>query len=104
MSSQRFESRPAGVQPALTTVPCPCVADLIDFAQGRVNPEDRQRIEVHLQSTGCPHCRGWIAKSVPPFDSPQRNSSPPLAAADSAKWQRLVFQDLGKRLRQLEET
>jgi hypothetical protein len=107
MSPFRSEFRPAGASPALKTAPCPAVADLLDFAQGRAGPDDRQRIEVHLQSTSCPHCRRWLANSsslpADPFDPPPLRSAALPPTADSSPWQQQVFQDLEKRLQQLDD-
>ena len=100
-SDRRSRQRPA-VKPA----ECPCVADLIDFAEGRADPEDRRRIETHLESTSCPHCRGWIAKATAtlPPDPPAANPGPARLLPDSAKWQRQAFLDLQQRLKELEDS
>jgi predicted anti-sigma-YlaC factor YlaD len=83
------------------------VADLIDFAGDRVGPEDKRRIETHLQSTNCPHCRSWIAKATadpaapePPF----RDAAAPRARlGEESTWRKEAFLDLEHRLRQLDE-
>jgi hypothetical protein len=82
--------------PPVKTGACPCVADLLDYAQGTVGGDDRQRIEAHLQATGCAYCRSWIAKG---------NGDPvPAPAIGAAKWQRqAAFRELEQRLGLLEQ-
>jgi hypothetical protein len=84
--------------PPVKTGACPCVADLVDYARGNSNSDDRQRIESHLQSTSCGYCRSWIAKATA-HDAPS-SDAPPL----SAKWNRqAAFRDLERRLELLED-
>jgi hypothetical protein len=101
-SERRRVARPASVKAA----DCPCVADLIDFAEGRMSTSDRQRIETHLQATSCGHCQAWIATAGNPppaaaFPAAAAAADPP--SADVAQWQRQAFLDLEQRLRQLED-
>jgi hypothetical protein len=82
------------------------VADLIDYAQGQVGLDERQRIETHLRDSNCSHCQSWIGKagqlaSLPPPTSSARK--PSSSTASNSKWQRLAFRDLEERLRQLDE-
>jgi hypothetical protein len=88
---------------------CPCVADLIDFAEGRSGADDRRRIEAHLESTHCTYCQSWIDKAS---GNPAPATGPFRAAAlrgkrapvgDDASWQKQAFLDLEQRLKQLEE-
>jgi hypothetical protein len=82
--------------PPVKTEACPCVADLLDYAQGSADSADRQRIETHLNSTGCGYCRSWIARVT--------NDPPPAPVAGAAKWQRqAAFRELERRLRFLDE-
>jgi hypothetical protein len=83
------------------------VTDLIDFAEGRIAAADRRRIEAHLASTNCNHCRSWITKAAGP---PTSAAGPFRAAAaeskrgaDEASWRQQAFGDLEQRLRQLDE-
>lgn len=114
MANSGFRLPRAGGPPAVKTGECPCVADLIDFAQGRIGPDDRRRIETHLTRNNCSHCQSWIAKAggtsagesgasqsahLATADKSRSNS----AAADRSSWQRLAFRDLEGRLSQLEE-
>jgi len=93
-----LESR-SGLPPVKTGT-CPRVAELIDYAQGTIGLEDRQRVETHLQGTGCGYCRRWIARATP-------NSGEPAelpGAASGGKWQRdAALRELVERLQQLDE-
>jgi len=81
--------------PPVKTGACPCVADLLDYALGTLAPEDRQRVESHLQSTGCAYCRSWVSKAGTPA---------PPAGATAAPWRReSAFQELERRLGLLED-
>jgi len=72
------------------------VADLLDYAQGNIGSDDRQRIDTHLTSTSCAYCRSWIAKGA--------KDPTPAPVAGPAKWQRsAAFRELEKRLRFLDE-
>src|SRR5690348_6845053 len=108
MSNPGFRSPTASGLPAVKTGECPCVADLIDYAQGRIGPDERGRIESHLRSGNCRHCQGWIAKAGTPGEK-ATDPSPPAAAAlarspggDRSDWRQQAFRDLEERLRQLE--
>jgi len=98
------------------------VADLIDYALGQITPDERRRIENHLNGANCPQCRGWIEKTARlrgepwpegkgPMSSPVHlaaGPSPAPAAArapapESSWWQQEAFRELERRLRQLEE-
>lgn len=107
MPSFRPERRRAApTPPGLKASDCPCVADLIDFAEGRIGAVERRVIEVHLANTNCTHCRSWIAKAtVPPGAAPFRAAAPPRerGAAEDATWRQQAFGDLEQRLRQLDE-
>ena len=82
--------------PPVKTGACPCVADLLDYALGNNTMADRQRIEAHLQGTGCGYCRSWIAKAGEPAK---------VDGIATGKWQRqTAFDDLERRLRQLDES
>ena len=118
MSQYRSERRRAA-RPGVKAADCPCVADLIEFAEGRLGNPIRQRIEAHLKDTGCAYCQSWIARAGdPPITSTRAalqqsppaafRQSPPAAAGPPAKrdnpeWQRQAFLGLEKRLRELEE-
>lgn len=87
-------SSPSG--PPVKTGACPCVADLLDYALGAGSAADRQRVEAHLQGTGCGYCRAWIAKA---------GDAPKAEAAAPGKWHRReAFDELQRRLEQLEES
>ncbi len=107
MSQPRSDRRTPARSPVIKVADCPCVADLLDFAGDRVGPDERRRIETHLQSTNCPHCRSWIetAKRAPAQD-PFRDDPPTAAKRASvgeASWRKEAFLDLEQRLRQLDE-
>jgi predicted anti-sigma-YlaC factor YlaD len=108
MSQFRSERRTPVHSPVIKAADCPCVADLIDFAGDRVGPEERRRIETHLQSTNCPQCRSWISRATadpatpePPF----REAAAPRAKrpAEDTAWRKEAFLDLEQRLRSLDE-
>ncbi|MBL8793197.1 MAG: zf-HC2 domain-containing protein [Planctomycetia bacterium] len=101
--SERRRAAPA--RPAVKAGDCPRVADLIDFAQGRLDGSEREQVEIHLKGTDCPDCRRWLAHSAPSAESshPGSNSAIRAANVDPAQWQRRAFLDLEKRLKQLEE-
>ncbi len=109
MVNSGYRAPEVGGLPAVKTGECPCVADLIDYAQGRLRADDRRRIETHLNSGACGHCRSWIAKASS-ADPPGANlvsqttvpASPRPSANERSAWQRLAFRDLEERLRQLE--
>jgi len=86
---------------------CPCVADLIEFAQGLAGDEERQRIEQHISTTSCSHCRRWIDKALANLGKPAPTSGSTPAverrAVDGTKWRRQAFLDLEQRLRHLED-
>jgi len=110
MPSFRPERRRAAPTPTgLKANDCPCVADLIDFAEGRIAPADRRRVEAHLASTNCTSCRSWITKAAGPpaaaEPTPFRAAAPQAKqrGADEAAWRQQAFGDLERRLRQLEE-
>jgi hypothetical protein len=108
MAGFRSERRRAAARPAVKAGACPRVADLIDFAQGRLDGSEREEIETHLKGTDCPDCRRWLAKSAALADPPNSTSSPAPTAAraanvDVASWQRRALLDLEKRLGKLEE-
>lgn len=87
-------SSPSG--PPVKTAACPCVADLLDYALGSAGPDERQRVETHIQGTSCSYCRSWIARAGEPAKG---------EAATAAKWQRRpAFDDLEHRLAELEES
>ena len=113
MVDPQFLSSPArSVQPAVASSGCPGVADLLQYALGQSNGPDRQRIESHLQHSGCRSCRSWVDKAIGSRDEPGTNekatnlsppaascpSSPPTAdrtpISDSSKWQRQAFSEL----------
>jgi hypothetical protein len=109
MSQSRPQRHTPTQSPVLKPADCPCVADLIDFAENRAGSEERRRIESHLQSTNCPHCRSWIvrvtADPVPP-EPPFRDATAARAkraAAGEASWRKEAFLDLEQRIRQLDE-
>lgn len=107
MAGFRSERRRAAARPAVKAGDCPRVADLIDFAQGRLGASEREQIETHLKGTDCPQCRRWLAKSAALAEPPNSPAAPPPAAAraanvDAAQWQRRALLDLEKRLGQLE--
>jgi hypothetical protein len=125
MVDPQFLSSPARtVQPAMASSGCPGVADLIQYALGQGSAPDRQRIETHLQHSGCRSCRSWVDKAIglreqPCTDEKAMNLSPPAARtaspsspptadrtpiSDSSKWQRQAFSDLERRLKLLEES
>ena len=117
MSQYRSERRRAA-RPGVKAADCPCVADLIEYAEGGLGNMIRQRIEAHLKDTGCNYCQSWIAKAgnasitstaalcqTPPAafrQSPPAAADPP-SKRDNPQWQRQAFLDLEKRLRELEE-
>src|ERR1700687_5082013 len=112
MSQFRFEPRGAAdLSPALKPADCPPVADLIEYADGHLNDADRQRVENHLQATGCSHCRRWVAKVIaagpPPSFAPSPTSDTQAnrarASTDPQQWQQQAFIDLEKRLRDLDD-
>lgn len=99
--------RPAPTPTGFKANECPCVADLIDFAEGRSATADRRRIEAHLAGTNCVHCRGWVAKAAPPAGAPPtfRAAAPQAkqSGPDEAAWRQQAFGDLEQRLRGLDE-
>ena len=110
MSHPRPARRRAGQTPALKAADCPCVADLIDYADGRASLEDRQRIEAHLQDTQCSYCQSWVAKAgakSADTDNPGHFRSGAAIerrpATENTAWRREAFADLEQRLKQLEE-
>lgn len=109
MSQSRSQRHTPTHSPVVKAADCPCVADLIDFAGDRVGPDERRRIETHLQSTNCPHCRSWIARATAdplPPEPPFRETAPPAArraAAGEASWRKEALLDLEQQLRQLDE-
>jgi hypothetical protein len=108
MAGFRSERRGSGARPALKVGNCPRVADLIDYAQGRLDGGEREQIETHLKGTNCPDCRRWLAKSAALAEPPNSTSSPAPTAAraanvDVAQWQRRALLDLEKRLGKLEQ-
>ena len=102
----QFRERQQAARPAVKAADCPCVAELIDFAEGRAGTSDRQRIEAHLADTGCGYCQSWISKAgagvASPF-SPQSLSANPSAKSDPATWRQQAFLDLEQRLKQIED-
>ena len=64
MADQHFASPPPLGSSPLGTTGCPPVADLIDYALGQITPDERRRIENHLNGANCPQCRGWIEKRI----------------------------------------
>src|ERR1051325_6817976 len=105
MSQFRSERRRVARPSSAKAAECPCVADLIDFAEGRMDTVARQRVEAHLHSTNCGYCQGWIAKVGPVPAAPAfRSASPPAdpPPADVAQWQRQAMADLERRLKELE--
>jgi anti-sigma factor RsiW len=100
MPEHRSERRRSGPLPALKVASCPCVADLLDFAEGRASPEDRRVVEAHLASTNCPSCHRWINQAKASA-SPSSSAAaiPPRVIADSPRWQRKAFADLEQRLK-----
>jgi hypothetical protein len=83
------------------------VADLIDYAEGRAGADDRRRIELHLQTTSCMHCRGWIARASasPPSAVPSLPDNPDHAwlVASNPKWLPQALADLEQRLQELDD-
>lgn len=100
-----FRSAPSqagGLLPVKTGA-CPCVAELIDYAQGSVGQEERQRIDTHLQSTSCGYCRGWIDKAAPLEEKKEKRSQADTVVPAS-KWQQHALRDLESRLNGLEDS
>src|SRR5262245_43335114 len=109
MPSFRPERRRAAPTPTgLKANDCPCVADLIDFAEGRSGAAERRRVEAHLASTNCTSCRSWITKAAgaPVAEPAPFRAAAPKAkqrGADEATWRQQAFGDLERRLRKLDE-
>jgi hypothetical protein len=121
MSERHFTSAPITMKMPVGTDNCPRVADLIDYALGQANADDRQRVEAHLQTEECNICRSWVEKAARLRAEPWPNGtltptpvalSAPAASAPinsptpippSSKFQRQVLTDLEERLRALEE-
>jgi hypothetical protein len=96
MASFRSGPPAAGGPLPVKTGACASVAELIDYARGQASPDDRQRIEKHLQNGACGYCQRWIERA--------RTVDGPAAAAPAGKWQRdAAFRDLEERLRKLED-
>ena len=100
--------RRRGARSGVKSAACPCVADLIDFAEGRASSSERQRIEAHLESTSCGYCQSWIAKATStPTSSPVRSARTKAGdcseKAEISAWQRQAFRELEQRLGQLDE-
>ncbi len=118
MNDPQLPSSPVSEEATVLAGECPAAADLIDFALGHVSREDWQRIDGHLHSGACPHCRSWIETATRFRGEPQPNpgvalalplppapppTSDPTPIPESSKWQRKAFRDLERRLRQLEQ-
>lgn len=83
------DSRPA--LPPVKTGACFRVAELIDYAQGSISPDERTRIEAHVKDTRCGYCRRWIAAAG--------SESAAKMKTAAGKWTRAAaFQDLKQRL------
>jgi hypothetical protein len=95
---------------------CPAVADLIDFALGRAGADGRQRVQAHLQGTGCNHCRSWIDKATACLHAQDEAGKPSTGGKEPARqpptktsrasisdWQCAAFRDLEQRLQRLDE-
>jgi predicted anti-sigma-YlaC factor YlaD len=93
----------AAGRPPLKAPECPLVADLIDYALGHAAPEDRHRIDDHLNNGHCKDCRRWIDQAGSYRSTSLSNPANAPTKLDTAQWQRQAFLDLEKRLRGLEE-
>ena len=124
MSDQRFMPPPVSGHSQQGTKGCPCVADLIHYALGQAAPDERQRIEAHLQNANCGHCRSWIEKAgrlgAEPWSgarskaagipaspvslfSPHPTFAAPAPPSDTSPWQQEALRDLERRLQLLDE-
>ena len=108
MANSGFRIPQVGGLPRVKTGECPCVADLIDYAQGQIGNDERRRIETHLKKSKCSHCQSWIAKAILPAGqrgslTPSPDSPLPKSSSSDSKWQHLALRDLEERLRHLDE-
>ncbi len=124
MAEQRYPSPPPSGLPGSGSAGCPPVADLILFALDQVSAPERRRIENHLSSSNCLHCQGWVNRtrqvqaSLGAQAGPKPSPSFPVdsfafvptvltrsgtsRSSASSQWQKKAFQELERRLQELE--